>query len=105
MSVRPIVGLIAPELILILIGDKWLPMVDSLRILLVAFVFESVGKTFSQLLLAMGFPGLLVKIRLVQLAVLSAGILAFGQYGLIGIAAKGTVGMSSHTSCLRQLTQ
>lgn len=82
-----VVGLIAPELILFLIGDKWLPMVDSFRILLVAFVFESVGRTFSELLLAVGLPGLLVRIRFVQLAVLSAGILLFGQFGLTGIAA------------------
>lgn len=82
-----IVGLIAPELILILIGDKWLPMIMSFRILLMAFVVDSVGKTFSQLLVAIGFPGLLVMIRVVQVAVLCTGILAFGQFGLTGIAA------------------
>lgn len=82
-----VVSLVAPELILLLIGEKWLPMVDSFRILLVAFAFDSVGKTFSQLLIAIGFPGSLVRIRLVQVAVLGAGILVFGRFGLTAIAA------------------
>lgn len=82
-----LVGLLAPELIAILIGEKWLPMTDIFRGLLIAFLFNPVSQTFAQLAVAMGRPEALIKVRLLQLAVLLACLVALvPRFGLIAVA-------------------
>ena len=83
-----LVGLLAPELVTLLIGEKWLPMVPAFRILLAAFVFDAASKTFAQLLIAIGEPALRVRVRFAQIVILGIGIVALGPgFGLAGVAA------------------
>lgn len=82
-----VVGLLAPELIQLLIGAKWLPMLEPFRILLVASVPAAINRNFGHLLVAAGVPGAGVKIAALRLIVLIGGIATLGAaYGLTGVA-------------------
>ena len=80
-------GVVAPELIELLIGEKWLPMVTPFRILLIAFLFNPVTGILSQLAIALGRPGGLMKIRLVQLgALVTTMVLLAPRWHLAGVS-------------------
>lgn len=82
-----IVGVTAPALIELLIGAKWLPMIDPFRILLIAAVPAALSRTCIQLLVAVGAPGDRFRIAALQVAVLGLGLLALGpHYGVTGVA-------------------
>ncbi len=81
------VALAAPELIVVLIGAKWLPMLVPFRILLLAAVPAALTRSCIQLLVGVGAPGMQVRIALVRLAVLGLGMLALGRpLGITGVA-------------------
>ena len=80
-------ALLAPELIVFLIGEKWLPMVEPFRVLLAASIFKPVLTTLVQLAVAVGEPGALARVRLLQLLVLVGAMLALGpMFGMLGVA-------------------
>lgn len=79
--------LVAPEFIRIALGDKWLPMLTSFRLLLVFALLEPLRNTISDLFLAVGAPTQLVWTRLAQLGVLLAGLFLLGaRWGIEGVA-------------------
>jgi PST family polysaccharide transporter len=81
------VGVTAPALIELLIGTKWLPIIDSFRVLLIAAIPAALSRTFMQLLVAVGAPGDWVRIAALRVVVLGFGLLALGlHYGVTGIA-------------------
>jgi O-antigen/teichoic acid export membrane protein len=92
------VGLAAPELIVLLVGAKWLPMLDAFRILLLAAVPAALIRTFVQLLVAVGAPGARVRIAALRLAILVLGILALGP--TLGITGVGLAVLISAVSGL-----
>jgi O-antigen/teichoic acid export membrane protein len=67
-------ALVAPEFVGILLGERWLPMLASFRILLAAFPLALVTRTLAQLFLARGRPETVVRVRGTQVAVLAAGL-------------------------------
>jgi PST family polysaccharide transporter len=80
-------ALIAPEFIRLLIGAKWLPMLDTFRLMLVLTLLNPVKGTVVNLLVAVGKPGEIVRARLAQLAVLVIGLFLLGPYfGINGVA-------------------
>ena len=80
-------ALLAPELIVFLIGEKWLPMVEPFRVLLAASIFKPVLTTLVQLAVAVGEPGALARVRLLQLLVLVGAMLALSPlFGILGVA-------------------
>jgi O-antigen/teichoic acid export membrane protein len=82
-----VVGVTAPALIELLIGAKWLPMVDPFRILLIAAVPATLGRNCIQLLVGAGAPGSRVRIAALRLVALGLGLLVFGpRYGVTGVA-------------------
>lgn len=82
-----IVGVTAPAMIELLIGTKWLPMIDPFRVLLIAAVPAALSRTCIQLLVAVGAPGDRVRIAALHVVVLGFGLLALGShYGVTGIA-------------------
>ena len=82
------VAVIAPDLIAWLIGEKWLGMVDTFRILIVASVPLLIARTLSQLLLAVGQPGKVMRVGFVRLLVLAASLVTMGYaFGIEGVAA------------------
>ncbi len=79
--------LIAPEFIRLLLGEKWLPMLNTFRLMLVFTMLDPIKSTVSKLFAAVGEPGRVVKIRLVQLVVLATGLFLLGpSFGITGVA-------------------
>jgi len=75
------------EIVHLLLGDKWLPMLTVFRLLLVFCMLDSIRNAMASLLIARGRPMELVKVRLLQLFLLSAGLCTLGRYqGLMGVA-------------------
>ncbi|MFW6116515.1 MAG: oligosaccharide flippase family protein, partial [bacterium] len=78
---------IAPELIRLLLGTKWLPMLDAFRLMLVFTLLDPVRLTVANLFVAVGRPDKIVRARAAQLAVLVAGLFALGPWlGIAGVA-------------------
>lgn len=79
--------LIAPELVRIVLGSKWLPMLEAFRLMLVYTLLDPVKITVGNLFVAVGAPERVVRTRLVQLAVLVIGLLTMGpRWGIAGVA-------------------
>ncbi|HLV36402.1 MAG TPA: oligosaccharide flippase family protein [Spirillospora sp.] len=77
-------ALIAPELIHILIGERWLPMIDAFRLMLIFALFDPMKQTIGSLFTAVGKPGLLARVRFIQFIAMILGLFALGP--LLGIA-------------------
>jgi len=82
-----LVSLAAPEFILLILGAKWLPMLGVFRLMLVFTLFDPVKTLMESLYIALGIPNQLIKVRLVQLVIMLAGIFILGPIlGSIGVA-------------------
>ena len=83
-----ILMVIAPEFIRIFIGDRWMPMMLTFRLMLPFTLFDPMKKSMANLFVAVGKPEITVKIRVIQLVVMSAGLFTFGNlWGIAGVAA------------------
>ena len=81
-------ALVAPELVALVLGARWLPMVPAFRLLLLGAVLAPLRALLSSLFVAVGRPGLEARAGVVQLAVLATGIaVAGGRLGTAGVAA------------------
>lgn len=79
--------LVAPEFIRLVIGAKWLPMLLTFRLLLLFALLDPINATLSSLFTAVGQLGQLLRIRLLQVAVLLGGLFVFGHWaGIHGVA-------------------
>lgn len=82
-----VLALIAPEFIRLLLGEKWLPMLDAFRLMLIFTLFDPIKTTVANLFIAIGEPEQVVQARLVQLAVLVVGLFLLGlTWGIAGVA-------------------
>ncbi len=72
-------ALAAPELVTLVLGARWLPMVPAFRVLLLAAVLAPLRVLLSSLFVAVGRPGIEARAGVVQLAVLAAGLAAAGD--------------------------
>ncbi len=82
-----VLALIAPEFIRIFLGEKWMPMLEAFRLMLIFTLLDPIKMTVSDLFIAMGRPELVVRVRLGQLAVLAAGLFLLGpRFGIAGVA-------------------
>ena len=80
-------ALIAPEFIHLIIGDKWLPFLEAFRLMLIYTFLDPIKLTTGYLFVAAGVPEKVVRIRLVQLIVLAAGLYMMGErWGIAGVA-------------------
>jgi len=75
--------LTAPDLILLFLGEKWLPMLPALRYLLIYQLFSPVRSTSVNLLIAQGKPGYVNIARIIQLSVLGVGMYLLRNGGTI----------------------
>jgi len=69
----PIAGLIfilAPDFTKIFLGDKWMPMVPAMQVLVLWGLIRSIGATTGPIFQAVGRPKILVKYQIFQLSVL-----------------------------------
>ncbi len=80
-------ALVAPELVLVALGEKWLPMVDAFRLMLIYTLLDPLRVTVGTLFVAIGRPEKLLLSRLVQLAILLGGLFLLGpRYDIVGVA-------------------
>lgn len=86
-AIAGVLGLAAPELIAVLLGERWLPMQAAFRVLLACTVLEPLRAALAALFVAVGRPGVVVRAGVLQLAVLALGVTALTQpLGIAGVA-------------------
>jgi PST family polysaccharide transporter len=79
--------LVAPEFIRIVLGVKWMPMLDTFRLMLVFILLEPIRGTVQNLFIAVGAPEKLIMARLIQFGFLICGLYVLGtQFGIVGVA-------------------
>jgi O-antigen/teichoic acid export membrane protein len=82
-----LLALVAPEFIRLALGEKWLPMLDAFRLMLVYTLLDPIKITVANVLNTSGAPQKVVGARAVQLGVLVAGLAALGpRLGISGVA-------------------
>lgn len=78
---------VAPEIVVLVLGGKWLPMVDAFRLMLVFTLLEPINMTVARLFHGVGFPGIVVQTRAVQAVVMLIGLASLsGRFGIEGVA-------------------
>ena len=79
--------LIAPEFIIIFLGERWLPMLEPFQLMLVFTLINPINLAIGHLYLSTGRPELIMRVRVIQLVVLLIGLFSLGNlYGIIGVA-------------------
>jgi O-antigen/teichoic acid export membrane protein len=82
-----LLALVAPEFIRIVLTDKWLPMLEAFRLMLVFTLLDPIRVTVNNLFVAVGRPEQVAKANLVQLFVLVVGLVGLGtRWGIAGVA-------------------
>jgi len=82
-----LLALVAPEFIRLVLGTKWLPMLDAFRLMLVFSLLDPMRKTAAHLFLAVGKPEQIAYTYCVQLVALISGMFLLGpRLGIAGIA-------------------
>lgn len=82
-----LLALIAPEFIVLLLGERWLPMLQAFRLMLLFTMLDPIRVTVADLFVAVGRPEQVVRVRLLQLVVMAAGLFALGpRLGIAGVA-------------------
>jgi O-antigen/teichoic acid export membrane protein len=77
----------APELIRLFLGEKWVPMVGTFRLMMLFALLNPIKTTVGSLFVAVGEPEQLVKTRSLQLGVLVVGLFGLGYpLGNAGVA-------------------
>jgi len=79
--------LIAPEFIMVVLGEKWLPMLEAFRLMLIFTLIDPVKISIANVFTAVGKPEIIGKARLTQLVVMVIGLFVLGpSYGITGVA-------------------
>ena len=87
-GVAGLLAVVSPELVYLLLGDRWMPMVPPLRVLLILVVAAPIERSLAHLFVAVGRPGYVVRARVVQLVVVGVGLFVLGsRWGVVGVAA------------------
>jgi O-antigen/teichoic acid export membrane protein len=80
-------AMIAPHFIRLLIGERWLPMLDAFRLMLVFAMLDPIKVTISSVLMAVGAPQKITIVRVTQILVLAIGFFTLGfRYEIAGVA-------------------
>ena len=78
---------IAPEFILLLLGEKWMPMLETFRLMLIFSMFDPMMITVASVLVAVGEPKKVGQARFIQLVVLIIGLITLTpRMDIIGVA-------------------
>ncbi|MDP2770610.1 MAG: MOP flippase family protein [Giesbergeria sp.] len=80
------IAFFAPEVVRIVLGDKWLEAADLLRLLAILGFIRSTGNPVGSLLLGMGRADLSLKWNLAMLLVVPPMLWVCSQYGTMGLA-------------------
>lgn len=80
-------ALVAPEFIRLQLGEKWLPMVDAFRLMLIFTLFDPLKGTIAHLFTAVGRPEMITRTRGIQSGIMVAGVVLLGsRWGITGVA-------------------
>lgn len=79
--------LAAPEFIQLLLGERWLPMLMTFQLMIVYTLFDPLAMGASNLLMAVGYPNLIVRTRAVQFVLFVPAVVLLGYAaGIEGVA-------------------
>ena len=79
--------LVTPEFVELLLTEKWLPMVNTFRLMMVYTLLDPLIVTAGNLAVAMGQPQILTRIKVIQLAVfVPLVVLLASLFGIEGVA-------------------
>lgn len=79
--------LAAPEFIRLVLGEKWLPMLNTFRLMLIFTLLDPIKVTTGYLFFAVGKPQHLSRVQLGQLLVILVGLYGLGpRLGITGVA-------------------
>lgn len=82
-----VLALIAPELIRILLGEKWMPMVFAFQLMLPFTMFDPLKQMMASLFVAVGRPSIMIEIRGIQVLALIGLLFLLGpMFGIEGVA-------------------
>jgi O-antigen/teichoic acid export membrane protein len=88
------IGTLAPEIVEVVYGSKWLPMVDSLRVLCVFGVIHSVVSLSGTLFQGAGKPQYLTAVSFAQLVLMAIMIYPLTKaYNILGASVAVTIPM------------
>jgi PST family polysaccharide transporter len=91
----------APELTLILFGEKWLPIVPIFRLMMIYIFLDPLYINLSYLLMGVGKPGTLARVRLAQVIIFVITVVMFAYlYGTNGVAMAANLMMLIGTAAL-----
>lgn len=77
---------VAPELVEVFLGEKWMPIVILIRIFCFCGAIQSVGTMLGSVLLAQGKTALQLKLQVIGTIVATASITAGLNFGVSGVA-------------------
>jgi O-antigen/teichoic acid export membrane protein len=84
----PVAGLIfvlAPDFTMIFLGEKWMPMVPAIQVLVFAGLIRSIAATQGNIFYAVGKPKIDTVLQVIRLAVLAIFIYPFSvKWGILG---------------------
>jgi len=87
-GIAGLLAVVSPELVYLILGDRWIPMVPPFRVLLVFAILTPIERSLAHLLVAVGRPGQVARARVVQFALVCLGLLVLGsRWGAVGVAA------------------
>jgi len=93
--------IISPELIIILFTAAWLPIVPLFRLMVFYIVFDPFYNNLSYLIIGVGHPGLLTRVRTVQVLLFIVAVIIFARaWGTKGVAWAANLMMVSGTIML-----
>lgn len=80
-------ALAAPEFVAVVLGEKWLPMVVALQLMLVYMLFDPLSAACANLITALGHPDQNTGIRLAQVICFVPSVILLGHlFGINGVA-------------------
>ena len=77
---------VAPELVKVFLGDKWVGAIRPIQILCIPGALYSIGTTVGSVFYAKGRPDLEFKCDLISFAILLFALLIGVRYGIVGVA-------------------
>ena len=81
------IALAAPELIRLVLGDRWLPMLAAFRLMLVYTLLDPIKLAVAYVITTSGAPDKVVRARLAQFVVMVAGLALLTPWlGIAGVA-------------------
>ncbi len=99
MAIALMIG--APEITIILFGETWLPIVPVFRLMLVYVVLNPLYVNLSYLIVGIGRPTLLARVRLIQVGIFVIAVIVFANFwGINGVALAANLMMLTGTLVL-----